>query len=354
MIGTLSLRDINFALPQALPLLLKHGRPVTAASVANARPTIEWPGIFITEYTHPTRNVLFDARRDANPFFHYLEAMWIIAGRNDVRTLAHILPKMAEYSDDGRVFHGAYGYRLRNWPLDAGGALDQVEEAVDILRDKPDSRQVVMSIWDPASDLGAVTKDMPCNDMIMCKVRDGKLNITVQNRSNDTVWGCYGANVVQFSMLQMYMAAKIGVGVGTYVQSSDSFHVYEDNPYWQAFKADYEADPLSYLARQFSSPYDKLGDANLFQEGIGDFDTDLMVFWEQVEHRISGHTNAPIRLTQFYSWAVQDAVCLWNALHEFRAREWDNALGWLDQMHASDWQLACQMWVNRRRAKANV
>ena len=109
MIGSITVRDINFALPQALPLLFKHGKPVTAASVANARPTIEWPGLFITEYTNPQRNVLFDATRDANPFFHYLEAMWIIAGRNDVKTLAHVLPKMADYSDNGSVFHGAYG-----------------------------------------------------------------------------------------------------------------------------------------------------------------------------------------------------------------------------------------------------
>ena len=218
------LSDLNDALPTVLPMLAQ-GREHTASSLANARATKEWSGVFVTEYTHPTRNVLFDVTRDANPFFHYLEAMWILAGRRDVAFLSYVLPSMARYSDDSKHFHAAYGYRLRKH-----FGFDQVNTAIEVLRKRPTSRQVVMSIWDPKVDLGAETLDVPCNDLLMCKIRDGKLNLTVANRSNDAIWGAYGANAVQFSMLQAYMAARIGCGVGTYTQGSDSMHVDQDVP----------------------------------------------------------------------------------------------------------------------------
>lgn len=354
MLGSISVIDINEALPRALPMLLRHGKPQTAASVANARPTIEWPGLFVTEYLNPTRNVLFDPMRDANPFFHYLEAMWIIAGRRDVKFLSHVLPRMADYSDDGNAFHGAYGYRLRHWPNYVGptagvvGDLDQIEGAIHILAGAPASRQVVMSIWDPSRDLGAETKDMPCNDMIMLKIRGGKLNITVNNRSNDAVWGCYGANAVQFSMLQMYMAARLGVGVGTYCQVSDSFHVYEDNPYWQRFKAEYDGgDQNGWLKRaaQGRSIYAVMEMRNLFEDGIEFFDAELGHFFANAEESI--RIRGPI-IQVAHSEAVRNAVFMWNALLAYRDKRYENAVA--DAMHieSPDWRVACHEWLLRR------
>lgn len=348
MLGNISVIDINEALPRALPMLLRHGKRQTAASLANARPTIEWPGLFVTEYLNPTRNVLLDPMRDANPFFHYLEAMWIIAGRNDVKFLAHVLPKMAEYSDDGETFHGAYGYRLRCWPTGLGGPADQIEEAIHILTDAPTSRQVVMSIWDPARDLGARTKDMPCNDMIMLKIRDGKLNITVNNRSNDAIWGCYGANAVQFSMLQMYMAARIGVGVGTYCQVSDSFHVYEDNPYWQRFKDEYDGgDQNGWLQRAGTgrAVYTGLPSVNLFEDGIEFFDAELAAFFTMAEKSMEEHAV----ITQIaHSRAVRNAVNIWNALMAYRAKDYSDAIRYAHFIDSPDWRAACHEWLLRR------
>jgi hypothetical protein len=347
MIGTLSVPDINHALMQALPLLLTCGQRHTAASLANQRPTVEWPGVFITEYTHPSRCVLFDEKRDANPMFHYLEAMWILAGRNDTKFLAHVLPKMAEYSDDGTIFHGAYGYRLR----EAFGK-DQVDWAIEMLRAAPASRQVVMSIWDPVQDLGAKTKDMPCNDMIMCKVREGRLYITVNNRSNDVIYGCYGANVVQFSMLLMYMAARIGVGLGTYTQVSNSFHVYDDSPYWQDFIEGYHSpnkqDYYQYIEKH-KNLYRQLGDANLFALRPELVDSELVDFFDHAIMQINDPDEEPVMSPDRYqTTAVHDAVCIWNALHQMRDKDYKGALKTIDAMQSSDWRCGCDMWLKRR------
>jgi hypothetical protein len=354
VLGTLTVPDINDALPGALPMLLRHGKDHTAASVANEKPTIEWPGLWITEYTNPTRCVLFDPIRDANPFFHYLEALWIIRGRNDVGFLKHLLPRMADYSDDGETFHGAYGYRLRNWLDRADNRFDQIEAAIRILKNKPTSRQVVMSIWDPDADLGAKTKDMPCNDMIMLKVRNGRLNMTVNNRSNDSILGCYGANAVQFSMLLMYMAARIGVGVGTYHQVSDSFHVYEDNPYWLWFKEAYEKnptrwrDPLEESRRQYVT----IGDNNLFVDEHTMFlDAEMEQFFVRAEDSIT-HGNALLPFAK--TTAIRTATNLWNALRAYRRGEFAEARDDLWMIDLSDWRMAAQAWMERRIAKKVV
>lgn len=348
MLGHISISDINEALPRALPLLLAHGKPHTAASLANERATWEWPGLFVTEYWRPIRNVSFDPVRDANPFFHFLEALWIIKGREDVRFLAHLLPRMADFSDDGETFHGAYGHRLRHW-VSEGGADDQIEEAIRLFKQSPTTRQVVLGIWNPTWDLGQVTKDLPCNDTLMLKIRHGRLNITVCNRSNDAVLGCYGANAVQFSMLQMYLAARIGVEVGTYCQVSDSFHVYDDNPYWQWFRKNYNDDRWMQPLDESRQLYAALGDQNIFEDHIEVVDDELDTFFIEADLAIAkgGHA-IPLSAR---SMVVRTATMLWNTLYYHRVKEHDMARTTAWHIEAPDWREAAQRWLARRQIK---
>jgi hypothetical protein len=98
---------------------------------------------------------------------------------------------------------------------------------IRLLKEDPDTRRAVLSMWD-AGDLAftGTGKDVPCNTHAYLQLREGALSITVCNRSNDAVWGCYGANAVQFSFLLQFLAAAVGARVGTYTQVSNSLHVY--------------------------------------------------------------------------------------------------------------------------------
>lgn len=218
--------NVNEALPIGLGLVRDRGVEVVSRGIA----TIEVPGPVATTYVTPQRRVLFDEVRDANPFFHLFESLWVLSGCDNVALPAFFLPSITRFSDNGVTFHGAYGRRLRNWY-----GVDQLKRVVRLLSNRPDTRQAVISIWDPALDLGASTKDMPCNDMVMFSIRNDALNMTVCNRSNDVIWGAYGANAVQFSVLQEWVAVAVGANVGTYTQVSNSYHVYPDNPFWGAF-----------------------------------------------------------------------------------------------------------------------
>ena len=99
--------NVNEALPRALALVKEHG----VSSSSRGIETLRVPGPVSTIYRNPTRRVLFDVVRDANPFFHLIEAMWVLAGSRRVELPRHFLDGIARYSDDGKVFHGAYSYR---------------------------------------------------------------------------------------------------------------------------------------------------------------------------------------------------------------------------------------------------
>lgn len=219
-------RNINEAWPKGTELLKQYGKQRSSRN----GDVVELNSCVVTIYLQPTERVLFCPVRDANPFFHLFEGLWILAGRNDVAFPSQFAKQLTAYSDNGVTFHAAYGHRMRHHPTIG----DQLEQAIDLLKRDPDSRRAVVSIWETAQDLAVASKDLPCNTHLYFKLdHNGQLRMTVCNRSNDIVWGLYGANAVHWSMVMEYVAARLAVPVGTMTTVSDSFHAYLDNPTWK-------------------------------------------------------------------------------------------------------------------------
>jgi len=214
-------RNVNEALPKMLQHLEKKGERTSS----RAGEVIVAPTPVTTVYRKPMERVLFSPLRDANPFFHLIEALWMLAGRRDVATLAHYVRRMPKFSDDGTTFHGAYGHRWRQYFV-----YDQLDVVIELLKKQPQSRRAVIQIWDCQTDLHAhqSLKDIPCNLIITPWIHNQLLDLTVFCRSNDVVWGAAGVNAVQFSILQEYLATNIGVGVGLLYQISNNFHAYSE------------------------------------------------------------------------------------------------------------------------------
>lgn len=238
-------RNINDAFIQGMRLLTQEG--VLQDSRAGKVLVMDTP--VTTVYKNPTERVLFHVGRDANPFFHLMEALWMLAGRNDATWLDQFVRDFsARFAEEGGALHGAYGFRWRrHFDVEGGGREslpDQLETIVRLLKENPDDRRIVLQMWDPVADLDVRKKDIPCNTQAYFRVRGARadrwpdgvtitaerrvLDMTVCCRSNDAVWGAYGANAVHFSVLQEYIAARVGVLVGTYAQMSNNFHVYTD------------------------------------------------------------------------------------------------------------------------------
>lgn len=226
---TITARNVNGAFNEALwkmPIIGVKQYTRNGAVMAAPMPVI-------TTYLRPTERMLFHETRDANPFFHVIEAMWMLAGKNDVETVKYFAQNMGTFTDDGVTLNGAYGFRWRTH-----FQHDQIEWAVKRLRSNANDRRVVLGMWDPLEDPTSVdegSKDVPCNTHIYLRIQDGKLDMTVCCRSNDIVWGCYGANVVHMSFLQEYLAGAIGCAVGVYHQISNNWHIYE--PHFDLMKS---------------------------------------------------------------------------------------------------------------------
>ena len=174
----------------------------------------------------PTQRWVVSRRPPMNVAFALAEVVWLMTGRNDLAFLEAWNTRLHNFVGPGPMLHGAYGYRLRRQL-----GLDQLVRAYKALSGDPDTRQVVLQIWDSSSDLPdtdgrPIDLDIPCNVVSLLKVRDGRLEWLQVIRSNDLFLGV-PHNFVQFTCLQEIMAGWLGIGCGAYHQISDSLHLYE-------------------------------------------------------------------------------------------------------------------------------
>lgn len=200
-------------------------RAGTRAQESRDGPTVEIPqAVFVI--SDPRQRWAFSRFPPANIALALAEVVWIVTGRNDAEFLTRWSKTYAKFAGNARYLHGAYGDRLRKKQ-----GLDQLERAYLALKHKPSSRQVVLQIWDAASDMPFANgterdADVPCNVISMVKVRDNKLEWTQIIRSNDLHRGV-PFNFVQFTTLQEILAGWLGILPGNFTQLSDSLHVYE-------------------------------------------------------------------------------------------------------------------------------
>jgi len=176
------------------------------------------------------REVLVQGRGASLPA-QIAETMWVLSGRNDVAFLSHYLPRAAEFSDDGKVWRGGYGPRIRSAMHSNAAAtpmepVDQLKHVLDLLQRDHTSRRAVIGIYDGADD-SVESKDIPCNDLLVFSSRLGKLDLSVHTRSNDLVWGWSGINQFEWSVLQEIVAGLLGLTVGKTHYHIVSLHMYD-------------------------------------------------------------------------------------------------------------------------------
>jgi thymidylate synthase len=303
------------------------------------------PAPVTTIYAHPTERVLFWSERDANPFLHFFEALWMLGGRRDVAYLTNFVKRFADYSDDGQTLAGAYGYRWKkHWREGRSGDLppepiDQIARVIALLKANPYSRRGVLTMFDPIEDLrmDESARDIPCNLNVMFGISYGKrdepnhLNIMTVARSHDAIWGAYGTNAVTFSMLQEYVAAHLGLMVGTFEQVSFNYHGYED-----VFEKTYRGtlreppDPLGPYSAEEVAPYPMVTNP-------ATWDRDLALFFE--DPAAYGYDNP---------FFPQVAKPLWFAHKAYKKKDIPGALEIVSQCQASDWRRAATEWLRRR------
>ena len=311
----------------------------------------------------PRKRVIFNPARNANPFFHVVEALWMLAGRRDVSPLLFYNRRMGDYSDNGVTLNGAYGFRWRHAELKRnsrefaiGREADQLDALVEHLTRNPKSRRAVLSMWNIEDDLMQVddktdrtchqrmSKDVCCNLSVVFKIRSEAvpssgfvssaeevrdvLDMTVFNRSNDIIWGMLGANAVHFTFLQEYMAARLGVAVGKWHQVSADAHVYLNN--WKP------EEWLKYPVEEYPEE-----GPTILTISAEDFDKCLELFFN-----IAGEIDIdPGGYPSEFLEDVARPMC--NAWKYHKRRDYGGARMWTDSITACDWRIACEEWLYR-------
>lgn len=332
----LNVQNVNEAVACGFTYLLNYG---AEESSRNGKVLVSTDPV-CTIYNKPLERVLFSPTRDANPFFHLMESLWMLAGRNDVEFPAQFNKRFKEYSDDGVIAWGAYGHRWRQF-----FGYDQLAVIIRELRANPTSRRCVLAMWngmpdeltDTPPDLDVAVKggkDVPCNTHAYFDVRGGALNMTVCNRSNDAVWGAYGANVVHFGFLLEYMAEQIGVPVGVYRQMSNNFHAYLDH---------YDRQKLESIVAETSKTnlYKIYPDMQVVPLGSAaeGWHDELMGFFDAEQHTFEHPFFELVAAPMLLAWRHhKDGDAVW-------------AKKSIDTMPYCDWQIAALGWLNKREKK---
>lgn len=314
---TIHATNVNDALPRGIDFLTRFG---TVRDSRNG-PVLLAPAPVTTVYYFPKERVLFSPQRDANPFFHLIESIWMLAGADDVETVARYVNRMRTFSDDGVTLWGAYGNRWRNH-----FEIDQLLWAIKRLKADPNDRRVVIQMWDARYDIDKADeggKDVPCNTHIYVWVTHyGSLSLTVCCRSNDAIWGAYGANAVHFSFLQEFLAEAIGLPVGPLYQISNNFHAYLD------------------IIQKYNIP---LAGKILYPSPVPLSIDNPATFLAECSPTLTLPGFLP--QNSFLREVVLPAI---RAHKAYRERDFKCALYFASLINAPDWQQACTEWLQRR------
>lgn len=158
--------------------------------------------------------------------FALAELVWIMNGEDDAKVINSWNPSLKKYAGNHECYYGAYGKRIRSH-----FGFDQMEKAYQAFQSIPQSRQVVIQIYDtktdfPIEDGKPRDDDIPCNICSLLKIRNNRLEWSQIMRSNDVLLGL-PYNIIQFTGLQEILAGWLEIAVGTYSHYSDSLHLYK-------------------------------------------------------------------------------------------------------------------------------
>lgn len=290
------------------------------------------PGPVMSVYRYPNQRVILNEKRNANPFFHFFEGIWMLSGGWDGTYLNQFVSDFTERFSDGKGYlHGAYGNRWRNHFRG-----DQIQSVVQILRENPNDRRAVINMWDPDIDLGIQSKDIPCNTSLFFRVTWGRLDMMVNCRSNDIIWGAYGANAVHMTMLQEYIAAAIEVELGTFYQNSWNFHAY---------------------SHIFDDKYTGVSDGT-WCAPYGDYTIPLVTnpstFLTECRFWVLGNDRSQMKYENVIFELVAEPMMNVHELYKTGPQCYDSALWACRQIIASDWREACIQWLKRKKAQHEI
>jgi len=125
----------------------------------------------------------------------------------------------AKYGELGDV----YGKQWRAWKTSAGGTIDQLRQAIDLIKTNPDSRRIIVTAWSP-EDIPSMALP-PCHTLFQFYVAGGRLSCQLYQRSADIFLGV-PFNIASYALLTHMIARECGLEAGEFIHTLGDAHLY--------------------------------------------------------------------------------------------------------------------------------
>ena len=152
------------------------------------------------------------------------ELLWFLKGETNIAYLKENgVSIWNEWADENGELGPVYGKQWRSWEAKDGRVIDQISEALEMIKNNPDSRRILVNAW----NVGEINKMalMPCHTLFQFYVADGKLSCQLYQRSADLFLGV-PFNIASYALLTLMMAQVTGLKPGDFVHTFGDAHIY--------------------------------------------------------------------------------------------------------------------------------
>ena len=152
------------------------------------------------------------------------ELLWFISGETNIEYLKKNKIRIwNEWADENGDLGPVYGKQWRKWETNEGHVIDQLEQAIELIKNNPESRRIIVSAW----NVGELNKMalMPCHSLFQFYVADNALSCQLYQRSADAFLGV-PFNISSYALLTHMMAQVCGLEPGEFVWTGGDCHLY--------------------------------------------------------------------------------------------------------------------------------
>ena len=155
------------------------------------------------------------------------ELLWFLQGDTNVKYLQnHGVRIWNEWADENGELGPVYGHQWRSWPDYKGGTIDQIANVVNMIKNNPDSRRLIVSAWNVAEVEKMALP--PCHTLFQFYVANGRLSLQLYQRSADIFLGV-PFNIASYALLLMMVAQATGLKAGDFVHTLGDAHIYKNH-----------------------------------------------------------------------------------------------------------------------------
>lgn len=155
------------------------------------------------------------------------ELLWFLKGDTNIKYLKENGVRIwDEWADADGNLGPVYGYQWRSWPTPDGKHIDQITQVIEMIKNNPDSRRLIVSAWNVA-DINNM-KLPPCHAFFQFYVADGKLSCQLYQRSADIFLGV-PFNIASYAVLTMMVAQVCNLQLGDFIHTLGDAHLYSNH-----------------------------------------------------------------------------------------------------------------------------